>query len=61
MDECARNYRPSLLLSALIGLSRHTFFGRGAMRKLMARSVRALNPDHPLDVSLYGGQARHTG
>ena len=33
------------------------------MRKLMARAVRGLNPDHPLDVSLYGGQARlhHTG
>lgn len=63
MDESARNYRPSLLSTALIGLSRHTFLGRGAMRKLMARSVRALNPDHPLDVSLYGGQARlhHTG
>lgn len=29
----------------------------------MAKSVRALNPDRPLDVSLYGGKARlhHTG
>ena len=63
MDEGARNYRPGLLLSTLIGLSRHTVLGRGAMRKLMARGVRALNPDRPLDVSLYGGQARlyHTG
>jgi hypothetical protein len=33
------------------------------MRKLMAKSVRALNTGRPLDVRLYGGQARlhHTG
>lgn len=51
------------LTAALIGLSRHTPFGRGGMRKLMAKGVRALNPDRPLDVSLYGGKARlhHTG
>lgn len=37
--------------------------GRGAMRKLMANCVRALNPETPLDVPLYGGQARlhHSG
>lgn len=33
------------------------------MRKLMARVIRSLNPDRPLDVSLYGGRARlhHSG
>ena len=63
MDDPAQTYRPGPLSSALIGLSRHTPFGRGGLRKLMAKSVRALNPDRPLDVSLYGGQARlhHTG
>lgn len=63
MDDPAQRYRPGPLSSALIGLSRHTPMGRGGMRKLMAKSVRALNPDQPLDVSLYGGQARlhHTG
>ena len=45
------------MTAALLGLSRHTPFGRGQMRKLMAKSVRALN-DGPLDVSLYGGTAR---
>ncbi len=51
------------LTATLIGLSRHTPFGRGGMRKLMAKGVRALNPGRPLDVSLYGGRARlhHTG
>lgn len=63
MDERAPNYRPGPLSSLLIGLSRHTVFGRGGMRKLMAKSVRALNTGRPLEVSLYGGQARlhHTG
>jgi len=63
MDKPSLSFRPGPLSSALIGLSRHTPFGRGGMRKLMAKSVRALNPDQPLDVSLYGGQARlhHTG
>jgi FkbM family methyltransferase len=51
------------LTATLIGLSRHTPFGRGGMRKLMAKGVRALNPGRPLDVPLYGGRARlhHTG
>ncbi|MFN3213824.1 MAG: FkbM family methyltransferase [Henriciella sp.] len=63
MDHPAQTFRPGPLSSTLIGLSRHTPFGRGGLRKLMAKSVRALNPGHPLDVSLYGGQARlhHTG
>mgnify|MGYP001793450625 CR=1 FL=1 len=63
MDDPAQSFRPGPLSKALIGLSRHTPFGRGGMRKLMAKSVRALNPDQPLDVALYGGQARlhHTG
>ena len=55
--------RPGPLSRALIGLSRHTVLGRGKMRKLMAKSIRALNPDTPMDVSLYGGRARlhHSG
>ncbi|MEL6664893.1 MAG: FkbM family methyltransferase [Pseudomonadota bacterium] len=63
MDDHATDYRPGPLSSALIGLSRHTVFGRGGLRKLMAKGVRRLNPDQPLDVSLYGGHARlyHTG
>ncbi|MEL6414459.1 MAG: FkbM family methyltransferase [Pseudomonadota bacterium] len=63
MDDHAANFRPGPLTSALIGLSRNTILGRGGMRKLMAKSVRGLNPDQPLDVSLYGGRARlhHTG
>ena len=63
MDDRAPTFRPGPLSSALIGLSRHTPFGRGGMRKLMAKCVRRLNPDQPLDVSLYGGRARlyHTG
>ena len=54
--------RPGPLTAALLGLSRHTPLGRGKMRKLMAKGVRALH-DGPLDVSLYGGNARlyHTG
>ncbi|MCF6329600.1 MAG: FkbM family methyltransferase [Henriciella sp.] len=50
------------MTAALLGLSRHTPFGRGQMRKLMAKAVRALN-DGPLDVPLYAGTARlhHTG
>lgn len=57
------SYSPSLLTTVLLGLSRHTPFGRGKARKLMASAVRALNPGQPLDVSLYGGRARlhHTG
>ncbi len=56
-------YRPGPLTTTLLGLSRHTPLGRGQMRKLMAKGVRALNPGNPLDVSLYGGIARlhHTG
>lgn len=56
-------FRPGPLSSALIGLSRHTVMGRGQFRKLMAKGVRALNPDQPLDVDLYGGRARlhHSG
>ena len=50
-------HRPGLMTAALLGLSRHTPFGRGQMRKLMAKGVRALN-DGPLDVPLYGGTAR---
>lgn len=63
MSETAPTSRPGPLSQALLALSRHTPMGRGQMRKLMARGVRALNPDTPLDVSLYGGQARlhHTG
>ncbi|MEL6856764.1 MAG: FkbM family methyltransferase [Pseudomonadota bacterium] len=55
--------RPGPLSRALIGLSRHTIFGRGQMRKMMAKSIRALNPGAPLEVSLYGGRARlhHSG
>lgn len=54
---------PGLVTAGLIGLSRHTPFGRGGARKLMAKAVRALNPGRALTVSLYGGHARlhHTG
>ena len=63
MDSQTASYPPGPLSSTLIGLSRYTPLGRGKMRKLMAKGVRALNPDQPLDVSLYGGRARlhHTG
>ncbi|MEM7329500.1 MAG: FkbM family methyltransferase [Pseudomonadota bacterium] len=63
MDHSAQAFRPGPLSQALVALSRHTPMGRGAMRKLMAKGVRALNPDGPLDVSLYGGHARlhHSG
>lgn len=56
-------HSPRPLTAILLGLSRHTPFGRGKMRKLMAKGVRALNPGSPLDVPLYGGRARlhHTG
>ncbi|MDJ0921157.1 MAG: FkbM family methyltransferase [Henriciella sp.] len=59
----SQSYAPGPLTAALLGLSRHTLFGRGQLRKLMAKGVRALNPETPLDVSLYGGRARlhHTG
>lgn len=55
--------KPGALSGVLIQLSRHTPMGRGAMRKLMAKAVRYLNPGRPLDVALYGGRARlhHTG
>ena len=56
--------QPTGMLSrALITLSRHTILGRGGMRKAMTKGVRALNPDRPIDVSLYGGRARlhHSG
>lgn len=57
------DYTPGPVTAALLGLSRHTPLGRGGMRKLMAKGVRALNPGRPLDVSLYGGRAclHHTG
>ena len=63
MDATTDTYPPGPLSSTLIGLARHTPLGRGKMRKLMAKGVRALNPDQPLDVDLYGGRARlhHTG
>jgi FkbM family methyltransferase len=63
MDHSVRSFPPGPLSRTLLTLSRHTPLGRGAMRKMMAKGVRALNPDTPLDVSLYGGQARlhHTG
>ena len=63
MSQPALAFRPGPLSQALLTLSRHTPLGRGLMRKLMARGVRALNPNSPLDVSLYGGRARlhHTG
>jgi FkbM family methyltransferase len=55
--------KPGTLSRVLINLSRYTPMGRGGMRKIMAKAVRRLNPDQPLDVSLYGGRARlhHTG
>lgn len=63
MSQPAQACRPGPLSQALLTLSRHTILGRGGMRKLMARGVRKLNPDTPLDVSLYGGRARlhHSG
>ncbi|MEO1552602.1 MAG: FkbM family methyltransferase [Pseudomonadota bacterium] len=63
MDHSAQAFPPGPLSQTLLTLSRHTLLGRGAMRKLMAKGVRALNPGSPLDVPLYGGQARlyHTG
>lgn len=59
----SQSFTPGPVTALLLGLSRHTPFGRGQLRKLMARGVRALNPETPLDVSLYGGKARlhHTG
>ena len=56
-------HTPGLLSRALITLSRNTILGRGGMRKVMTKGVRALNPDQPIDVSLYGGRARlhHSG
>lgn len=50
-------YSPGIVTKILLGLSRHTLFGRGRLRKLMARFVRKLNQG-PLDVPLYGGRAR---
>lgn len=63
MSNSVQAYRPGPLSQALLILSRHTPMGRGGMRKVMAKGVRALNPDRPLDVELYGGQARlhHSG
>ena len=63
MSDFATAYRPGLLTQSLVTLSRQTPLGRGAFRKMMARGVRALNPDRPLDVPLYGGMARlhHSG
>ena len=63
MDHATQAFRPGPLSQALVTLSRYTPLGRGGMRKLLAKAVRALNPEGPLDVSLYGGQARlhHTG
>lgn len=63
MSHSEQPYRPGPLSQALLVLSRHTPMGRGGMRKLMAKGVRALNPDQPLEVELYGGRARlhHSG
>ena len=63
MSQSETAYRPGPLSQTLLTLSRRTPLGRGAFRKMMARGVRALNPDRPLDVSLYGGMARlhHSG
>ena len=63
MSQSAKAYRPGPVSRTLLTLSRQTPLGRGAFRKMMARGVRALNPDRPLDVSLYGGMARlhHSG
>jgi len=63
MSQSAQAFRPGPLSQALLVLSRHTPMGRGGMRKLMAKGVRALNPGQPLDVDLYGGRARlhHSG
>ena len=63
MDAEMQAYPPGPLSSLLLGLSRHTLLGRGASRKLVAKGIRALNPEHPLDVGLYGGRARlhHSG
>lgn len=56
------SYSPGPVTATLLGLSRYTPLGRGKMRKIMAKGVRALNVG-PLDVPLYGGTARlhHTG
>ncbi len=56
-------YAPGPVTRLIIALTRHTPLGRGQMRKQFARLVRALNPNRPLDVSLYAGRARlhHTG
>jgi len=63
MSEPTLGCKPGPVTQAFLALSRHTILGRGQTRKLMARCVRRLNPDTPLDVSLYGGQARlhHSG
>ena len=63
MSQSIQAYRPGPLSQSLLALSRHTPMGRGGMRKLMAKAVRALNPGRPLDVDLYGGRARlhHSG
>ncbi|MEM9571806.1 MAG: FkbM family methyltransferase [Pseudomonadota bacterium] len=63
MSQSVKAYRPGPVSQTLLTLSRQTPLGRGAFRKMMARGVRALNPDQPLDVSLYGGMARlhHSG
>lgn len=63
MSQSVKAYRPGPVSQTLLTLSRQTPLGRGAFRKMMARGVRALNPDRPLDVSLYGGMARlhHSG
>lgn len=63
MSQTETAFRPGPLSQTLLTLSRRTPLGRGAFRKIMARGVRALNPDRPLDVSLYGGMARlhHSG
>ena len=63
MSYSDRAYTPGPFSRALIELSRRTVLGRGGMRKTMAKGVRALNPDRPIDVSLYGGRARlhHSG
>lgn len=56
-------YRPNLVTTGLINLSRSTPLGRGALRKLMTKAVRRSSPTQQLDVPLFGGVARlhHTG
>ena len=51
-------YAPQPVTAALVGLCRHTVFGRGGIGKLLAGAIRSMNQDRPLDVPLYGLSAR---